>query len=120
MAGQNDKNKKVKISEFTAGGNKIYEKTTPSKIYKSVTYKKGGPRTGESDFAGFTKSGPGKGRGYAGTQKVIDTKPNQTVDTIKIKDGPTYTSKSSTQAGNYKSDYKIVPNKKSGAGYSGD
>ena len=102
MAGPKDKRKKVKVSKSTAGGNKIYEETTPSKIYRSVTYKKGGPRTGETDFAGFTKSGPGKGRGYAGTQKVIDTKPNQTVDTIKIKDGPTYT------------------RKKSGAGYSGD
>ncbi len=115
MAGPKDKRKKVKVSKSTAGGNKIYEETTPSKIYRSVTYKKGGPRTGETDFAGFTKSGPGKGRGYAGTQKVIDTKPNQTVDTIKIKDGPTYTSKSSTQAGNIK-----VTTKKSGAGYSGD
>ncbi len=115
MADPKDKSKKVKVSKYTAGGNKVYEKTTPSKIYKSVTYKKGGPRTGESDFFPGVSGGPGKGGG--GSYSNINP-------ATGVADGPVGSaryyagggaSKSSTQAGNIK-----VTTKKSGAGYSGD
>ena len=123
MAGPKDKRKKTKtISRTDKDGNKVYVYDSPGETYTNKKYKPGGKKSGVQEFSFIDKTGKTSTDTFSGRSKTLDTKPNQRVKTTQYTDlpGEKTVVKKSTQAGNYKSDYKIVPNKKSGAGYSGD
>ena len=121
MAGPKDKRKKIKrISRTDKDGNKIYVGDSPSNTRTRKTYKKSGTKSGVEEYSKIDKTG--KGKGYSVRSVTRDVKPNKRVEENQYVRFPRTKQviTSSTQAGNYESDYQIVDNKKSGAGYSGD
>jgi|TARA_R110002012_G_scaffold89726_1_gene219893 hypothetical protein len=121
MAGPKDKRKKTKrISRTDKDGNRIVVTDSPNMTYTNKKYKPGGKKSGVAEFSIIDKTG--KGKSFSAREKTLDTKPNKRVREIQYTDKPRQKTvvTRSTQAGNSESDYKIAPNKKSGAGYSGD
>ena len=122
MAGPKNKNKKTKeFHRIDKDGNRTYVYDSPSQTSTLKKYNESGKKSGEKDFSFIDKTGKSGGT-FSGKSKTIDTKPNKQVRTTQFADTPKKktVSTSSTQEGNYKSSYKTVPSKKSGAGYSGD
>ena len=122
MAGPKDKRKKTKtISRTDKDGNEVYVYDSPGETYTNKKYKPGGKKSGVQDFSFIDKTGKTSTGSFSGRSKTLDTKPNKRVKTTQYTDSPrtkTVTT-SSTQTGKSSTKYK-VPNKKSGAGYSGD
>ena len=122
MAGPKDKRKKSKQTTRTdKDGNKVYLYDSPSEAYTKKTYKKGGTKSGVEEFSIIDKTGKSSTGSFSGRNKKLDTKPNKRVETTQYMDSPRTknVATSSTQTGKSSTKYR-VPNKKSGAGYSGD
>ena len=114
MAGPKNKRKKTKkIFRTDKDGNKVYVYDSPGETYTNKEYKPGGKKSGVEEYSFIDKTG--KGESFSARSKTLDVNPNKRVKEIRYTDDPKRKQvvTSSTQEGNYKSDYKTVPNKKS-------